>query len=131
VTDVPEQAEVSAFRHRGQEFDRFIGRLLIAVTYLAVALLSVGVVLLFANGISPLAGGPPLDLGRLAADLATLGPAAFLWLGILAVIATPLSRVIAAAVGFARLGDRGLVGVAVAILVVIALGIVVAVVAAG
>ena len=114
---------VSGSRRRGQEFDRFIGRLLIAVTYLAVALLAVGVALLLVNGISPLAGGPPLDLGRLAADLATVAPAAFLWLGILAVIATPLSRVIAAAVGFARLGDRWMVGVAVAILVVIALSI--------
>jgi uncharacterized membrane protein len=108
----------------GREFDRFIGRLLIAVTYLAVALLTVGVVLLFANGISPLAGGPPLDLGRLVADVAALVPAAFLWLGILAVIATPLSRVVAAAVGFARLGDRFMVAVSVAILVVIALGVV-------
>ena len=34
---------------RGREFDRFIGRLLIGVTYVAVVLLSVGVVLLFAE----------------------------------------------------------------------------------
>lgn len=109
---------------RGREFDRFIGRLLVAVTYIAVGLLSVGVALLLAAGISPLAGGPPLDLGRLAADAASLAPVAFLWLGILAVIVTPLSRVIAATVGFARLGDRRMVGVALAILAVIALGIV-------
>lgn len=113
----------SAARRRGVEFDRFIGRLLITVTYFAVGLLTVGVILLFANGISPLSGGSPLDLGRLVADLAALAPAAFLWLGILAVIATPLSRVVAAAVGFARLGDRWMVGVAVAILTVIAIGI--------
>ena len=109
---------------RGREYDRLIGRLLIAVTYLAVGLLSVGVALLLVAGISPLAGGPPLDLGRLFADLGSLAPAAFLWLGILAVIATPLSRVVAAAVGFARLGDRWMVGVALAILAVIALGVV-------
>jgi len=108
---------------RGREFDRFIGRLLIVVTYIAVVLLSIGVALLLAAGISPLAGGPRLDLGHLIADLAALAPAAFLWLGILAVIATPISRVVAAAVGFARLGDRLMVGVAVAILVVIALGV--------
>ncbi len=130
MTDLRDEPQGSASR-RGPEFDRFIGRLLIAVTYVAVALLSVGVVLLFANGISPLAGGPPLDLTNIVRDLATLGPAAFLWLGILAVIATPLSRVIAAAVGFARLGDRWMVGVAVAILVVIALSVATAVVAAG
>lgn len=108
---------------RGREFDRFIGRLLIAVTYIAVALLTVGVLLMIAAGISPLAGGPPLDLARLPSDLLALAPAAFLWLGILAVIATPLSRVIAAAVGFAKLGDRWMVGVALAILAVIALGV--------
>ena len=109
---------------RARAFDRRIGRLLIVVTYVAVVLLTIGVVLLIAAGISPLSGGPQLDVGRLAADLVALNPAAFLWLGILAVIATPVSRVIAAAVGFARLGDRWMVGVAVAILVVIALGVV-------
>lgn len=114
---------------RGREFDRFIGRLLIAVTYIAVALLSLGVALLLAAGISPLAGGPPLDAGRLLAGLASMAPDAFIWLGILAVIATPLSRVIAAAIGFARLGDRWMVGVALGILAVIALGIASAVVA--
>jgi uncharacterized membrane protein len=109
---------------RGREFDRFLGRLLIAVTYLAVGLLSVGVSLLLVHGISPLAGGPRLDLEHLARDMVHLAPAAFLWLGILAVIATPISRVIVAAIGFARLGDRWMVGVALGILVVIALGIV-------
>ena len=108
---------------RDQDFERFIGRLLIVITYIAVALLMVGVLLLLAAGISPLAGGPPLDTGRLAADLVTLAPAAFLWLGILAVIATPLSRVVTAAIGFARQGDRWMVGVALGILGVIALGI--------
>lgn len=108
---------------RGREFDRFIGRLLIAVTYVAVALLSVGVLLMLAAGISPLAGGPPLDPSHLLADLAALEPAAFLWLGILAVIATPISRVIVAAVGFVRLGDRWMVVISLGILAVIALAI--------
>jgi uncharacterized membrane protein len=107
----------------GRDFDRFIGRLLIAVTYVAVALLTVGVALMIAAGISPLAGGPPLDLRRVTSDLVALAPAAFLWLGILAVIATPISRVVASGVGFARLGDRWMVGVAVAILAVIAIGV--------
>ena len=108
---------------RDRDFDRFIGRLLIQVTYLAVGLLSAGVVLLLAAGISPLAGGPGLDPGRLLADLGGAAPAALLWLGILAVIATPLSRVIAAAIGFARQGDRWMVGVALGILTVIVLGV--------
>ena len=108
---------------RGQEFERFIGRLLIAITYVAVGLLSLGVVLLLAAGISPLAGGPPLDAGGVLADLSALAPAAFLWLGIIVVIATPISRVIVAAIGFARLGDRWMVAISLGILAVIALGI--------
>jgi uncharacterized membrane protein len=104
-------------------FERRIGRLLIAVTYLAVALLLIGVGLMALDGISPLDGGPPFDAASLVADIAALEPAGFLWLGLLAVIATPLSRVIAAAVGFARSGDRMMVAVALAILLVIAVGV--------
>jgi uncharacterized membrane protein len=104
-------------------FERRIGRLLIAVTYLAVTLLLIGVGLMALAGISPLAGGPPFDAGSIVDDLVALEPAGYLWLGLLAVIATPLSRVVAAAVGFARAGDRMMVAVAIAILVVIATGV--------
>jgi hypothetical protein len=38
--------------------ERVIGRLLIAVTYVAVGLLTIGVVLMVADGISPLSVGP-------------------------------------------------------------------------
>jgi uncharacterized membrane protein len=110
----------------GRLFERRLGRLLIAVTYLAVALLLIGVVLLLAAGVSPLAGGPSLEPGRLVADLLALEPAGFLWLGLVAVIATPVSRVIGAAVGFARLGEPLMAAVSLAILVVIAVGVAVA-----
>ncbi|MCC6792782.1 MAG: DUF1634 domain-containing protein [Thermomicrobiales bacterium] len=101
-----------------------IGRLLIRVTYVAVALLAIGVALLLAAGISPLAGGPELDLASIVVGLASLEPAAFLWLGLLAVIATPVTRVVAAGVGFARDGDRTMAAASVAILAVIVLAIV-------
>lgn len=109
------------------DFERTIGRLLIGLTYLATALLVVGVLLMLASGISPLSGGPRLDPGSLPIDLVTLTPSGFLWLGLLAVIATPISRVVAAAIAYARAGERGMVGVSVAILVVIAIAIVSAV----
>jgi uncharacterized membrane protein len=112
------------------DFERAIGRLLIVLTYLAVALLVVGVALLVALGISPLSGGPGLDLARLPADLAALAPHGFLWLGLLTVIATPLARVVAAAIGYGRAGDRTMVLVAVAILAVIALSVTSAIIAA-
>jgi uncharacterized membrane protein len=104
-------------------FERSLGRLLIALTYVAVVLLAIGVLLMIGSGISPLSGGPRFDAARLPADLATAAPAGFLWLGLLAIIAAPISRVVAAAVGYARIGDRAMVGVALAILIVIALSI--------
>ena len=113
-------------RQAAREFEAVIGRLLIVLTYVAVGLLVTGVALMIVSGISPLDGGPPLDLSTLLSDLLALSPSAFLWLGLIAVIATPVSRVIGAAIGFARGGDRPLVAVAVGILLVIALGIVTA-----
>jgi uncharacterized membrane protein len=104
-------------------FERTIGRLLIVVTYIAAALLGVGVLLMLAGGISPLSGGPALDIGSIVADIVALRPQGFLWLGLVAVIATPITRVLAAAVGFWSAGDRAMVGIAVAIVAVIALSI--------
>ncbi len=110
-----------------RRFEHRLGRLLIGVTYLAVGLMVVGLVLLLVNGLSPLAGGPGLDPAELVRDVASLDPAGFLWLGLLAVIATPVSRVVGAVVGFAKRGEPIMAAVSVAILAVIAVGVVVAV----
>jgi uncharacterized membrane protein len=102
-----------------------IARLLVVGTRLAVALLAIGSVLLIAAGISPLAEDwPPLDLAALPADLLALRPEGFLWLGLLVTIATPLLRVVTATLGFARAGERRMVGLGLAVLVVIALAVV-------
>lgn len=103
--------------------ERLIGRALIALTYLSVALLVVGVALMLAAGISPVAGGPGLNLATLGSQVVALGPAGFLWLGLLAVIGAPIGRVLLAAVAYAREGDWGMVGVAVAILSIIVVGV--------
>ena len=105
------------------DFERTIGRLLIAVTYVATALLAVGVALMLASGIAPLSGGPRLDISALAGDLASIQPAGFLWLGLIVVIATPVTRVIAAAIAFARAGEQRMVAVAVGIVAVIAVSV--------
>ena len=102
-----------------KDFDRQIGRMLIIITDLAVVFLVVGLFLMVLNGIGPLTGGPQLDPRSLPADLVARKPAAFLWLGILAVIATPVSRVVVAAFGYARRGDRAMVAISIAILVVV------------
>ncbi len=107
----------------GAGTERRIGRLLIAITYLSVALLTVGVGLLLGAGISPLDGGPGLNLATIGSDLVAFGPAGIMWLGLLAVIAAPISRVVLAAVAYARSGDWQMVALAVAILAVIAIGV--------
>jgi uncharacterized membrane protein len=106
--------------------ERQIGRLLILLTYLSVALLVTGVLLLLAAGVSPLDGGPGLDLATLVSEVVALGPAGFLWLGLLAVIVTPISRVVLAAVSYGRAGDWSMVGIAAGILAIIAIGVVTA-----
>jgi uncharacterized membrane protein len=62
-------------------------------------------------------------LGALGAQLTRLDPAGFLWLGLLAVIATPVSRVLLAGFAYLRDGDWSMVGIALAILAIIAVGV--------
>lgn len=108
---------------RTRAAERLSGRLLIGITYVSVVLLVIGVALMVKDGISPLDGGPALDLAPLGATLAALEPAGFLWLGLLVVIAAPICRVIVAGVAYARDADWLMVGISVAILLVIAVGV--------
>jgi uncharacterized membrane protein len=103
--------------------DLAIARLLMAGTYLSVALIAVGVTLLIGASISPLRGGPRFDLARLIGDLLAVRPEGFLWLGLVLVIATPSARVAASLVGYFRRGERSMSLVAAAILAVIALSV--------
>jgi len=103
--------------------ERRIGRLLIAVTYLSVATLAIGLVLMIADGIAPTSGGPLLDLGGLARQIVALDPAGFLWLGLLAVVAAPIGRGVVAGVAYAGEADWLMVGISIAILAVIAVGV--------
>ena len=106
--------------------ERRIGRLLITMTYVSVMLLVIGVALLLVAGVSPLAGGPGLDLRSLGAEILALGPAGFLWLGLIAVIATPICRVVAAAAAYGRADDWAMVAIAIGIVGIIAVGAVTA-----
>jgi uncharacterized membrane protein len=106
--------------------EKSIARLLNGGTYLAIALLAIGFALMVANGISPLDPAPSFDPRQIPADLLALRPTGFLWLGLIVVIATPSSRVIASLVGYARAGERRMVIVATAILVVIAISVLIA-----
>lgn len=105
------------------QLERQIARLLTIGSYAAVVLLAAGFVALLGEGRSPLDGGPSLDPARMPGDLVALRPAGFLWLGLLAVIGTPVARVVVALAGYLRGGERGMALVAVAILAVIALSV--------
>jgi uncharacterized membrane protein len=101
-----------------------IARLLSVGTYVSVLLLLIGTLLLLAEGRSPLDLGPAFDPATIAADVASLRSAGFLWLGILGLVATPSARVVAALVGYARRGETRMAGVAALIIVVLAAGVV-------
>ena len=103
-----------------------IGRLMIGMTYASVAVLVVGVALMVAAGISPLSGGPAFDASQLIAELTSISPVGFLWLGLVIVIATPIVRVIGAAISYGLAGQWTMVAIAVAILVVIIAGVAIA-----
>ncbi len=105
------------------ERERRIGRLLISMTYVAVALLVIGVILMLVNGISPLDTAPTLDPSMIGTDILSLQPVGFLWLGLIVVLATPIVRVAVAGIGYAVDRDWVMVLVAVGILCVIAIGV--------
>ena len=105
--------------------ERQIGRLIVRMTYLAVALLAVGVASMVATGISPLDAAPALDAAGLIAAIGGLRPEGVLWLGLMAVIATPIIRVLAAAFAYARGAEWRMVAISIAILAVIATGVVI------
>jgi uncharacterized membrane protein len=96
------------------------------LTYVAVALLIVGVLLMFVDGISPLDPSPTFDPTTILADITALRPVGFLWLGLLAVLVAPIARVVVAGVGFALERQWVMVLVALGILAVIAVGVVTA-----
>jgi uncharacterized membrane protein len=106
-----------------RDFEHGIGRLLIGMTYVAVACLVVGVGLLVASGVGVLDGGPAFDPGTLVADLVAREPAAFLWLGLGVVLATPIVRVATSGIAYARRGQWTMVLIALGILAVIAIGV--------
>jgi uncharacterized membrane protein len=106
------------------DMDVVIGRLLTIGTYVSVLMLAIGCVLLFANRIAPLAGGPPLEPGLIVDDMTHLRPAGFMWLGLLLLIATPTARVVVSFFGYVVRRERTMAVVSVLILVVLAASVV-------
>ena len=102
-----------ASEDRAVAAERRIGRLLIAMTYVAVGLLVVGVVLMVADGISPLSGGPASTSRHWAASSSRSTRRRSCGSGCWLVVATPIGRVIVAGIAYAREADWLMVAVAV------------------
>lgn len=101
-----------------------LGRVLSVGTWVGVAALGVGVILMMASGVSPLEPAfPSLDPGAILPGILGLEASAWLWVGLIVVIATPILRVVAALLGFASRGERDMVAVSAAILLVVAIGV--------
>ena len=108
--------------------ETILARVLSAGTYLAVGLIAVGVGAMLLAGRSPLDPSfAPLDPARLVADVAAGRPEGFLWLGLMAAIATPAARVAGALVGFVARREAPFAAVAAAILAVIGAGLLIAI----
>jgi uncharacterized membrane protein len=110
----------------GDRLDLAIARVLSIGTYAGIALLVAGLGLMVLAGRSPLDPTVPFDPGRLTGDLLAGRPDGAVWLGLLVLIATPSARVAASLVGYLRAGERGMVAVSVAILLVVTAGVIVA-----
>ena len=105
---------------RALQLDLTVARLLSIGTNVAVGVLALGVLAMAGSGRSPLEiPFPSLDLARIPSDVLALRPEGFLWLGLLAVIVTPTSRVLASLIGFGQGGERTMTLISAAILAVI------------
>lgn len=107
--------------------DLTIARILTVGSYVSVALILVGVLLMALDGRSPLDQAPGFDPATLVGDLFAGRAAGFLWLGLLILLATPATRVAASLVGYLRSGERQMTVVSIAILVVIVGGVIIGV----
>jgi uncharacterized membrane protein len=106
-----------------------IGRLLLAGTWIAMALLAVGVALTLTTGVDPLDHGaiPPFSLAAVPSALVALRPEGFLWAGITLLIALPIGRVIVGGVGFLAARDWRLALISLLVLIVVLVSVVAAI----
>jgi uncharacterized membrane protein len=102
-----------------------VARLLAAGAVAAVVLIVAGVVLMVAQGVNPLSREfPALNLEGLVPSMLALEPAAFIWAGVLVVVATPIAMVTVELTAFARRHDARMALLAIGILGIIALSVV-------
>lgn len=133
-SDVPTPgAPSSATADAAVRIEAIISGLLRNGTYLAVALVLVGVAGMLLTGVDPLdhGGVPGFDAASIPGDLLALRPRGFLWAGLITVMALPVGRVVVAGLGFLAAGDRRLAMVSGAVLLVVLASIVAALAVGG
>ena len=123
VPAVPPLAEPAGLRES-------FGRVLRVGVVVSGLLLAIGLGLEVVRETTGIAGRTgALPLGSLVTDLATGQPWAFLWLGVVALAATPMVRVALALGVFARAQDRAFVAITGFVLAVLLASIVVGITA--
>lgn len=103
-----------------------VGRLLVIGTWLAMGLVLVGVVLMLASGVDPLAHGavPAFHLAAIPGQLAALRPEGFLSAGIVLIVALPIGRVVVSGLGFLAARDLRMAAISLAVLIVVLVSVV-------
>jgi uncharacterized membrane protein len=121
-------AQTPAAQGAAYAMEALIGRLLVLGTWLAMGLVLVGVVLMLATGVDPLAHGaiPPFEPDQIVADILALRPEGFLMAGIVLIVTLPVGRVIVGGVGFLASGDRRLALISLAVLLVVVASVIAA-----
>ncbi|MET1233039.1 MAG: DUF1634 domain-containing protein [Candidatus Limnocylindrales bacterium] len=105
-----------------------VARLLDVGARAAFVLVLLGMLLMLLAGIEPRPEpSPPPTVGGWLASLLALEPQAFIWAGIVLTVILPAATVVAAAIGFGRVGDRRGAITAAAVLVALSVALVVAV----
>ena len=104
-----------------------IARMLTLGTRVAVILVLVGVAVMLATGLDPLAAAfGPFSLTAIPGDLLALRPEGFLWAGLLVVMSMPVARVVVSGLGFFAAGDRRLALVSLLVVLVLIASVVAA-----
>lgn len=105
-----------------RRLERWVHWTLLLGLAVSTALLLAGLAMSLAHH-EPEPAGPPPRLAELARSAASGSGVSLLDLGVLALIATPILRVVALAVGWTAAGDRRFAMIAIAVLGLLALGL--------
>jgi uncharacterized membrane protein len=117
-----------SLKEEQRDINQVVGRVLAAGVYTTSALFLMGMILLLVHGGSGVSGASYSFSGitEFITRLIHLDPIPFLVLGTVALIATPILRVVISIFAFAREGDRTYVGITVIVAAIIGLSVLIA-----